>query len=76
MGCPDRAASYPANSWEYVNARRDRGYTYYVPVTEEMLKEPIDVYVISYNKEHSEPQPVVWLSRDPEAANGVLLILE
>lgn len=36
IGAPDRAAAFPSNTWEYVNAKRDRGYTYYFPITPEM----------------------------------------
>jgi hypothetical protein len=76
IGCPDRAAAYPANTWEYVNARRDRGYTYYVPVTDEMLGQPVDVFVLAYDKEHTDLQPVVWLSVAPVPNQGRLLELE
>ncbi len=76
IGAPDRAAAYPSNTWEYVNARRDRGYTYYVPITPDMLGAPIDVYVIGYDKEHADLHPVVWQSVDPVPAEGRLLELE
>jgi hypothetical protein len=76
VGCPDRAASYPSNTWEYVNARRDRGYTYYVPVTEEMIDKPIDVWVLAYDEEHTDLRPVVWETADPSPVEGKLLELE
>jgi hypothetical protein len=31
VGCPDRSVSYPSNVWEFLVARVDRNYTYYVP---------------------------------------------
>jgi len=76
VGCPDRAASYPSNTWEYVNARRDRGYTYYVPVTEEMIGEPIDVWVMAYDEGFTDLRPVVWHTADPVPVDGKLLELE
>ncbi|MCK5147976.1 hypothetical protein KAR48_14565 [bacterium] len=75
IGCPDRAASYPSNTWEYVNGRRDRGYTYYVPVTKDMIGRQVDVYVIGYDKEHHDLAPIVWLSKDPVKVLGKSLIL-
>ena len=32
VGAPDRARSYPSNTWEYVNAKGDSNYTYYFPL--------------------------------------------
>jgi hypothetical protein len=75
LGAPDRAAAYPSNTWEYVNARRDRGYTYYVPITPDMLGKPIDVYVLGYNEKHLDLMPVVWKSVDPVAAKGKRVVL-
>lgn len=65
IGCPDRASSYPSNTWEYINARRDRGYTYYAPVTKEMTGKDIDVFVLAYDEEKSNLRPVVWVSAYP-----------
>jgi hypothetical protein len=76
IGAPDRAAAYPSNTWEYVNARTDRGYTYYVPITADMVGQPIDVYLLGYDKEHTDIHPVVWQSVDPVPAKGRMLELE
>jgi len=76
VGCPDRAVSYPSNTWEYVNARRDQGYTYYVPVTSEMLGQDIDVYVLGVDATHRNLKPRVWLSQDPVETDGKMLVLE
>jgi hypothetical protein len=76
IGAPDRAAAYPSNTWEYVNARTDRGYTYYVPVTPDMIGQPIDVYVLGCDDEHVDLHPVVWQSVDPVLAKGKMLELE
>lgn len=76
IGAPDRAAAYASNTWEYVNARRDRGYTYYVPISPDMVGQPIDVYVLGYDEEHTGLHPVVWQSVDPVPAPGKMLELE
>jgi hypothetical protein len=64
-GCLDRASSFPSNTWEYVNARRDKNYTYYAPVTKEMINKPIDVYVLAYDKKKTDIKPIVWISAYP-----------
>jgi hypothetical protein len=76
IGSPDRAAAYPSNTWEYVNARRESGYTYYFDVTEDMAGQPIDIYVLAFDEEHTDLQPVVWHTADPVAAPRLLLELE
>jgi hypothetical protein len=75
VGCPDRASSYPSNTWEYVNARRDKNYTYYVPLTEDMARKPVDVYVLAYDKEKTQIKPVVWISAYPVPYREKLLRL-
>jgi hypothetical protein len=75
VGAPDRAAAYPSNTWEYVNARRDRGYTYYVPITEDMIGQQLDVFVLGYDEEHMDLKPVIWQIRDPVPLEGPMLEL-
>ena len=65
IGCPDRAPSFPSNTWEYVNARRDKNYTYYVPITREMIGQPIDVFVLAFNEEKLDLSPTVWQTAYP-----------
>ena len=65
VGCPDRAPSFPSNTWEYVNARRDSYYTYYVPVTPAMIGKPIEVYVLAYEEGKTDFNPKVWVSTYP-----------
>jgi hypothetical protein len=76
VGCPDRAPSYPSNTWEYVNARRDRNYTYYAPVTRELIGESVEVYVLSYGKAEAELRPEVWITAYPPPSEGLDLVLE
>ncbi len=65
IGCPDRAPSFPSNTWEYVNARRDKNYTYYIPITREMIGIPIDIYVLAYDEEKLDLSPTVWQTAYP-----------
>ena len=75
VGAPDRAAAYPSNTWEYVNARRDRGYTYYVPITDDMIGQQLDVFILGYDEEHKDLKPVIWQIRDPQPREGPMLEL-
>lgn len=46
VGCPDRAPSYAANTWECPVNRRDGNYTYYLPLTEDMKGKKIEVWLL------------------------------
>ncbi|MCK4763154.1 MAG: hypothetical protein KAW12_13240 [Candidatus Aminicenantes bacterium] len=76
VGCPDRAASYPANTWEYVNARRDKNYTYYAPITKDMIGKNIEVYVLAYEKKKTRFRPRVWVTAYPTPYEEKLLELK
>lgn len=76
FGAPDRAAAYPSNTWEYVNARRQTGYTYFVPITEELVGRDIEVFVLGFDSQHTEIEPHVWLTVDPVPAPGRIVELE
>jgi len=70
IGAPERAAAFPSNTWEYVNARRGRGYTYFVPITKEMIGREIDMHVLGYDEDHTDLAPVVWLIPASAAPSG------
>ena len=75
MGCPDRAPSYPSNTWEYVNARRGENYTYYVPVTKDMIGKEIEVFVSAYEEGKADLKPSVWLTAYPAPYETITLEL-
>ena len=50
VGCPDRAPSFTSNTWEYRSANRDRNYTYYLPLTQDMVGKKIEAYVLALNR--------------------------
>ena len=62
VGAPDRAASYPSNTWEYINAQRDANYTYYIPLNDSCIGKEIEVFVMAYDKENTSLKPEVWIS--------------
>jgi hypothetical protein len=75
VGCPDRAPSFPSNTWEYCNARRDSNYTYYIPVVPDMIGKEVEVFVLSYDEEKTDIQPVVWVTAHPVPFESLSLAL-
>lgn len=67
VGCPDRAPSYVSNVWEKEVKRQDGNYTYYLPLTKDMLGKKIEAYVLSMDWAESlgDLQPEVYLSAYP-----------
>jgi hypothetical protein len=64
VGSPDRAPSFVSNIWEYLVAKRDKNYTYYLPLTEDMKGKKIEVFVLGFNKDIAIT-PSVWLTAYP-----------
>lgn len=62
VGAPDRAPSYPSNTWEYVNAERGANYTYYIPFKDEYIGKKIEIFVMAYEKDKLNITPEVWIS--------------
>jgi hypothetical protein len=65
MGAPSRAVSYPSNTWEYVNVKTSSNYTYYFPVSRDMVGKTIEIYVMGYEKDKLDLNPEVWISAYP-----------
>jgi len=65
VGAPTRAPSYPGNVWEYPVVRHDRNYTFYVPVTEDMVGKDIEVVVLGFDRTNLDFQPSVWITANP-----------
>jgi hypothetical protein len=75
-GAPRRAPSYPSNSWECPVRQVDRNYTYFIPVTPDMLNKPLEAVVMLVSERRrpwSPPEPIadvdlkceVWLTAYP-----------
>lgn len=67
VGCPDRAPSYPSNTFECPVRRTDSNYTYYVPLTPDMKGKKIEAWVLAMrdDPEGMEIDPEIWLSNYP-----------
>lgn len=74
-GAPNRAVSYPSNTWEYINAKRDKNYTYYIPVSAQDVGKEIEVFVMGYDKDNLELQPEVWITAYPQPFKSMKLEL-
>jgi len=76
IGAPDRATSYPSNPWEFPNCKRDSNYTYYFPVTPEMVGETLEVVALGTSGCDDKLQPEVWQTVPAPPFNEKLLELE
>jgi hypothetical protein len=65
VGAPDRAVSYPSNTWEYYNEERDSHYTYYFPLVKNMAGKKIDVVVLVSKDGKNEFHPHMYLTAYP-----------
>ena len=65
VGAPDRAVSYLCNPWEYRVHQTDGNYTYYVPVTPDMVGRPFDVVALTLRIGQNDYKPEVWVSCYP-----------
>jgi hypothetical protein len=45
-----------------VNARRDKNYTYYIPLKKDYVNKEIEIVVLAYDEKHQTIDPEVWIS--------------
>ncbi len=74
-GAPDRAPSYPSNTWEYYARQYDRNYTYYIPLDKGVDGKSIEVYVLGLNQGKTDLKPEVWITSYPVPFEEKELIL-
>lgn len=60
IGAIDRATSFPCNPFEGGSIKRDGNYTYYFPVTAEMLDQDLEVVVLAGAGAEKNMQAEVW----------------
>ncbi len=76
VGAADRASSYPANNWEFMTSRRDKNYTYYIPLDQSMVGKEIDVFVMGYDKDNLDFDPELWITAYPHPWEKIKLTLD
>jgi len=71
IGAPRRAKAYPANPWETGNGHPDANFSYFFPVTDEMMGQTIDAVVMQFESEGNPKIPLgefsseVWITAYP-----------
>ena len=75
VGAPDRAVSYPSNTWEYDNVIQDSNYSYYFPLTANLAGKKIDVVVLVMKDGTNNFQPEIYLTAYPIPFETKKLIL-
>ena len=76
VGAPDRSVSYPTNVWEFRVEPKAENYTYYVPVTPEMIRQKIEVVVLGMNKDMLDFKPEAWIAAYPIPFESRKLVLQ
>jgi hypothetical protein len=75
VGAPDRAVSFPSNTWEYYNVEVDSNYTYYVPLSEGMSGKNIEVIVLVLEGGKNDFKPEAYLTAYPIPFSSLNLVL-
>jgi hypothetical protein len=73
IGAPDRAVSYPSNTWEYFNVDSDENYTYYFPLLPEYTGENIKVIILGLKSGQAGFKPEVWINTYPDPRKRIAL---
>jgi hypothetical protein len=82
VGAPQRAKSYPSNTWDTGNSRPDDNFSYFFPITPEMIGKTIDAVVMQFESEGNPKIPLgeftseVWLTAYPIPYTEKLLVLD
>ena len=76
VGAPDRAVSYPSNTWEYFNVESESNYTYYFPLRSDYVGKKIQIFILGLKNGVTEFKPDVWITAYPDYREKVLLELE
>ncbi len=71
IGAPQRAQSYPANPWDAGNGRPEANFSYFFPITQQMIGKTIDAVVMQFESEGTSKIPLgeftseVWITAYP-----------
>ena len=85
-GSPRRAPSFVSNTWECPVRKTDRNTTYFIPLTEDMIGQPLQAVVLHLGDRRSswspvestqvELQPEVWITAYPVPYASFDLVVE
>jgi hypothetical protein len=76
VGAPDRAPSYESNVFEYVVKRVDGFYTYYIPLSKDMIGKQLEAVVLGLKPGMELIAPEVYITAYPIPFEEKELILE
>jgi len=76
LGCSDRSASFPSNTWQKLNEESDSNYTYFLPLTYGMAHKQIEVYIMLYDDNNLDIVPHVFLTSDDPYNNNILTVIK
>ena len=76
VGCPRRAPSFPANTWEFPVRQAGGDYTYFCPVTDDMPGKQIDVVALLLKEGKPDAKPEAWITAYPAPYEEMTLVLE
>lgn len=66
VGAPDRAVSFPSNTWEYWNVEEGKGYTYFFLLDASLVGRELEVVLLGFEGGGAELEPTLWLTAHPE----------
>lgn len=64
IGAPDRAPSYPANTWELQVLPVEGNYTFYIPLDPDWVGQELSIVLLGAASAKAT-KPEVWISRKP-----------
>ncbi|GAB6119882.1 hypothetical protein JCM30204_10310 [Dysgonomonas termitidis] len=65
IGAPSRAVSFPANPWENKVSESESNYSYFFPLTKDMVNKRIEAFVMGYNTNGLDLVPQIWITSYP-----------
>jgi len=75
VGAPDRAVSFPSNTWEYFNVEADGNTTYYFPLSGSMAGKTIEIIVLVLQGGTNGMRPEAWITAPAPPREARELIL-
>jgi len=75
VGAAFRAPSFPVNPFENGVRKTQENYTYFIPVTADMIGKPCELVVLGLDPKHLDFKPDVWLTVGPNPYQSKTLVL-
>jgi hypothetical protein len=66
VGAPDRAVSFPSNTWEYFNEETGSNSTYFFPLPESTAGKAIDIIALILRGGTNTIKPEAWITAYPD----------